>query len=128
MAFLWMGVCVAAAMICAALRTQRPELATAVSLAAGAAVLGMMAARAGELFPDAHRLGTLFQSLDRDSRSALLRAAGISVIAELAAQLCRDSGERALAGRVALVARVSILALCAPLAVRLCELLARFGY
>ena len=56
----------------------------------------------------------------------MLRAAGITVIAELAAQLCRDAGERALAGRVSLIARASILALCVPLVSRLSELLGRF--
>ena len=35
------ALCVAVAMICAALRSQRPELATAVSLAGGVAALAM---------------------------------------------------------------------------------------
>ena len=127
MAFLWMGVCVAAAMICATIRVQRPELATGISLAVGAAVLAAMAVRAGNVIPEARRLWGMLSSIDADAGSAMLRAAGITVIAELAAQLCRDAGERALAGRVSLIARASILALCVPLVSRLAELLGRFA-
>ena len=126
MVFLWMSLCVAAAMICAAIRVQRPELATGVSLAVGAAVLAMMASQAQSLFPEARQLWDMLSALDGEAGSAMLRAAGITVIAELAGQLCRDAGESALAGRVALIARASILALCVPLVSRLSELLGRF--
>lgn len=127
MVFIWMGICVAAAMACAAIRSQRPEMATAVSLAVGAAVLAMMAARAQALLPEVDRLRALFSGMGGDTTSAMVRAAGITVVAELASQLCRDAGERALAGRVAFIARASILALCVPLVIRLSELLGRFG-
>lgn len=115
----------AAAIICAAIRTQRPEMATGVSLAVGAFVLATMAARLPAMVPEARRLGALFSGMDGDARLAMLRALGITVIGELAGQLCLDAGERALAGRVALVARVAILALCVPLVLRLSELLER---
>ena len=49
------------------------------------------------------------------------------MVSELAAQLCRDAGETALAGRVALIARVTVLALCVPLVSELAELLGRFA-
>ena len=50
------ALCVAVAMICSALRVQRPEMATALSLAAGLVVAGMVfaqlsrAARWAEVF------------------------------------------------------------------------------
>ena len=127
MAIQWIALCVAAAMICALLRTARPELATAVSLAAGAAVLAMLFAqlRAGE--PRLAALGRTFQGMDADIRDAVLRGAGISIIADLGAQLCRDAGETALAGRVTLIARAAILALCLPLLSALMALLGRLA-
>ena len=127
MAFVWMGICVAAAMICAAIRVERPELATGVSLAVGAAVLAMMATRAQDVVAEVKALWPALAALDGVTASAMLRAAGITVIAELAGQLCRDAGESALAGRVALIARASILALCVPLVSDLSELLGRFA-
>ena len=127
MAIQWIGLCVAAAMICALVRVERPELATAVSLAAGAAVLAMLFGRlrAGEMRLDA--LERAFQGMDADIRDAVLRGAGISIIADLGAQLCRDAGESALAGRVTLIARAAMLALCLPLLSALMALLGRLA-
>lgn len=127
MAFQWMALCVAAAMLCALLRVQRPELATVLSLAAGAAVIAMLVGLLKTESPKLEGLGLAFGSMDPDIRSAVLRGAGIAVIADLGAQLCRDAGESALAGRVTLIARVSMLALCAPLVSELAELLGQLA-
>ena len=127
MAYLWMGLCVAAAIICAAIRTQRPEMATVMSLAVGAFVLAMMASQLPAMVPEARQIVDLFSEMDGDARMAMLRAMGITVIGELAGQLCQDAGERAMAGRVALVARVAILALCVPLVLRLSALLGQLS-
>lgn len=114
------ALCVATAMICAALRVQRPEMATALSLAAGVAVLAMLL---GELTRAAEGLSLLRDRLgaDADIAAVLLKGAGVAVLSELSAQLCADAGETALAGRVTLAARVAMLALCAPLLTELVD-------
>ena len=114
------ALCVATAMICAALRVQRPEMATALSLAAGVAVLAMLL---GELNRAAEGLSVLRDWLgaDADIAAVLLKGAGVAVLSELGAQLCADAGETALAGRVTLAARVAMLALCAPLLTELVD-------
>ena len=114
------ALCVATAMICAALRVQRPEMATALSLAAGVAVLAMLL---GELTRAAEGLSVLRDRLgaDADIAAVLLKGAGVAVLSELGAQLCSDAGETALAGRVTLAARVAMLALCAPLLTELVD-------
>ena len=114
------AACVAGAMICAVIRPQRPELATAVSLAVGCAV---MAAVAGQVRTEYLRYGALWNMFaDRDGVGrVMLRAGGIAVVSELGRQLCVDAGETALAGRIALAARVAILALCLPLMASLYE-------
>ena len=127
MAIQWIGLCVAAALICAMLRPQRPELATGISLAVGAAALTMLALRLRAALPELAGLTALFQSMDGDAVTAMLRAAGITILAELGGQLCRDAGETALAGRIGLIARVAILALCVPVASRLVEWLLRLA-
>ena len=107
-------LCVAVAMICAALRLQRPELATAVSLAGGLAAVMLLMTQAEGLtgWLDA------FQALlpaDRDVTAIVLKGAGIAILSEMGEQLCADAGESALAGRIALASRVAMLGLCAPL-------------
>lgn len=117
------ALCVAVAMICSAIRLQRPEMATAISLAAGLTVLTLLY---GEL-SQAGRWVEAFQSLmrsDGDIATAILKGAGIAVVAELGGQLCADAGETALAGRVALASRVAMLGLCGPM---LSELAERLG-
>ena len=108
------ALCVAVAMICAALRLQRPELATAVSLAGGLAAVMLLMTQAEGLtgWLDA------FQALlpaDRDITAIVLKGAGIAILSEMGEQLCADAGESALAGRIALASRVAMLGLCAPL-------------
>lgn len=108
------GLCVAVAMICSALRTQRPEMATAVSLAGGLAALALMGSELAGIgaWPEA------FEALmggNDDVAGLVLKGAGIAVVSELGAQVCADAGEGALAGRIALAARVATLGLCAPM-------------
>lgn len=116
------ALCIAVAMICAALRLQRPELATAVSLAGGLAALAMAwsdIAGAGDWLADFRRL----LGEDSDVAVVILKGAGIAVVAELGTQLCADAGERALAGRIALASRLAMLGLCAPMLSRIMTLI-----
>ena len=108
------ALCVAVAMICSALRLHRPEMATALSLAAGLAVLALLM---GELNRAAAWKDALREMMraDGDVAGSLLKGAGIAILSELGAQLCADAGETALAGRVVLASRVAMLGLCAPL-------------
>lgn len=114
------ALCVAVAMICSAIRAMRPEMATAISLAAGLTVIAMVwgeVSRVGE-WTDA--LCALYVNAD-DLSAPVLKGAGIAVVSQLGAQLCADAGESALAGRVTLAARVAMLSLCAPMLASLAE-------
>ena len=111
-----MALCLAAAMICAILRPQRPELAMAVSLGAGVAVLAALALALREAAPRYSAVLSLFSGAEDTARDAALKAAGIAILAELGEQICEDAGENSMAGRIALVSRVAILSLCLPLA------------
>ena len=106
------ALCVAAAMICSALRLQRPEMATVLSLAAGLAALALLWGELGDLAP----LARDFDSVAGEGIvPVVVKGAGIAVVSELGAQLCADAGESALAGRVALASRIAMLGMCAPL-------------
>ncbi len=107
-------LCVAAALACAVVRTSRPEIAFAVALAAGAAALVMLR---GELQSAISIISDLSANTEFSAGSTglLLRAAGVALISEFGAQICRDAGESALAGRIDLAARVVLLTMSAPL-------------
>ncbi len=109
------AICVSAAIVCLAIRVNRPEIALAAALAAGT-IACLLAV--GELGATVELLKTMLNSSGMGEADSylILRACGLSLIGEYAAQLCRDAGEGALAQRVEMGMRVSLLALCAPLA------------
>ena len=107
-------LCVAGALVCAVLKGPKPEFRLAAAMAAGLAAAAMSM--------DGIRTGvTALQGLssaagmDGGTGSTLLRATGVAMIAEFGAQLCRDAGESALAGRVELAGRAALIGMTVPL-------------
>ena len=101
---------VAAAVLCVAIRVNRPELAMAVGLIAGlTACLLSMDELAGAVRVLKEWLAKA--GADDGDTALLLRLCGLSLIGEYAAQLCRDAGEGALAPLAAevLAAAVALL-------------------
>ena len=115
-------VCIAAAMICAAVRLERPEMATGISAAVGVAVILFMWQSANEMIGFSQRIKALI-SMDESLFGTILKAAGVAIISEMGAQICTDAGEGALAGRIALASRMSMLCLCMPMLERMLDLL-----
>ena len=107
------ALCLAAAMICSALRSQRPEIATALSLAVGIGALLMTGDVFGEVSAGIRRFSA-FAELDGGRSAVLMKAAGITVISELGVQICSDAGESALAGRIRLATRAVMLGMAMP--------------
>ena len=88
------GLLLCATMLTTVLRTQRPELAVGLSLAAGVLVVGLLL---------------------RQALTVVFRAAGVCFVTQLAADTCRDAGETALASKAELTGRVLLLLLTVPL-------------
>jgi len=104
---------VAVSCVCVALRVNRPEMAMAVSLAAGVGALLISAEdirTAAQLVKDL----SVHAEFSADSVALLLRSAGICLLTEFGAAICRDSGEAALAVRIDAAARIALAAMAAP--------------
>ena len=98
------------------------ELGTLLSLT----VCTLTAAAAVSLLsPVAEFLGELRQmgGMDREFLTILLKCTGIGMVGELAALLCTDAGESAMAKGVELLEHAALLLLSLPLMRRLVELL-----
>ena len=115
-------VCVAGALL-ASLLGKSPALRMTVAIAAGLCAVGLClpGLREGAITLD--RLSAQ-AGLTEDHASAMIRATGVAVLAEFGAQLCRDAGESALAGRVEMAGRVALLGIALPI---LAELTERLG-
>lgn len=108
------GVLLCAAMLCTVLRTQRPEIATCLALAAGAAVLFLILKQILPLIGAVRRMLTA-GNLSEQYVAVVLKAAAVCLLTQLTADTCRDAGETALAGKAELTGRILMLVLAVPL-------------
>ncbi|MBQ1704403.1 MAG: hypothetical protein II028_01010 [Clostridia bacterium] len=127
---LWIGklVLLAAASVCLAqlVRSRAPALGVAVSLGICAALTMLLLPQVRELWTGADRL---FQStgLDPTLFLPLIKTLAVVQITHIAAELCRDGGERAVAAQVELCGAVAALLCALPLAKQALELIGAIG-
>ena len=107
-----LGLCVAAALICATLRAAHPQIAAVVALAAGVVALTLMLP---DLQDVADAIRTLSEADGGHSRTRLMKICGVAMLAEFASDICRDAGESALSKRIEVGVKVSLLAGTLPM-------------
>lgn len=113
-------LCISAAVVCSVLRTQKPEMAMVVSLAASLTALLISGEAFGEV-ADGIRSFTAIAALEGENGAIVIKAAGISVISELGVQICTDAGESALGGRIRLGTRIVMLGMAMPLVLKIMD-------
>lgn len=118
------GIAVVTALLALTLKGNAPTAATALSLVAGVMLLGAAISAA---LPLLDRVTALFTNdlLDAPFASVLLKALGIALLTQTAADVCRDAGENGLAGKVELGGQVLLLVCGLPLFEYTLDLLAR---
>ena len=111
--FRLVGTAVIAVAALVAVRAYKPELALPVSIAAGltilAAVLGSVTGIRSFIEGSVSGYG-----LDHEYVKIILKVLGIAYLAQFAAQLCRDSGEGAVASKVEFAGRILIITASLP--------------
>lgn len=109
-----LGVVLCAALLAVLLRSQRPELALCLGLGAGALVTVRLAQ---QMVPLVSAVRSMMETggVSGLYLSVVLKAAGIALVTQMAADTCRDAGETALAAKAELVGRVLLLVLAVPL-------------
>ncbi len=96
------------------LRLYRPEFAMVLTLAAGAAALACLLPYLSILTEDLTReFSSAAAALDSLARP-MFKIVGMAYLAQFAADVCDDCGEKAMAQKIMLAARVGILILCLP--------------
>jgi stage III sporulation protein AD len=112
--FAVLGVGIVAAALAVVLRQHRPEFALLLSLAAGIFILLRLI---GFLTPVVDELRGLLSSsaLPGEYMTILVKALGICFLTQIAADACKDAGETAIAAKVELAGKISVLAVSLPL-------------
>lgn len=110
-----LGLCIAAAMVCSAIRMQNPQIASAVAIGSGAAAILMSMSDFQAISRQLQRLSAL-DWMDGDEFTYLLKLCAIALLGEFASDICIDCGERALANRIAFGVKAAMLASALPMA------------
>ncbi|MGN1097699.1 MAG: SpoIIIAC/SpoIIIAD family protein [Clostridia bacterium] len=96
------------------LRELRPEMARLLALAAGLAVMGAALPMAAEFVAGVKEFSAVSQPMNKFIQP-LLKITGIAYIAQFSAEICRDAGENALAGRVEFAGKTAIALMSFPI-------------
>ena len=108
------GVLLCASVLSTVLRTHRPELAMGLSLLAGVLVLGVVLSRLTPFFSSLKQM-LVVGGLSDNASGVVLKGVGVCLLTQLTADVCRDAGQTALAGKAELTGRVLLLLISVPL-------------
>lgn len=116
------GIAFIAVVIISVIKQQRPEFATYASIVAGALILYLVIR---ELTPIILLLKNLSSKMGVNSKFflILLKITGIAYLTEFGANICKDSGETAIASKVELAGKILIISLSIPILTTLVETL-----
>ncbi|MBR3819017.1 MAG: hypothetical protein IKJ41_07695 [Clostridia bacterium] len=102
------------ALIYAFLRNMRPEIAPLAVLGGAAVILISVGGRFFEMFDGAGDMMS-FSGIGKENAAILLKAVGIFVISQFAADICYDNSCSAIAAAVELAGRIGAVYLAMPM-------------
>lgn len=119
------GICITASIMCKLFSDSGKEYALYIKLAASAAVMSMIIIFVS---PIAETIRSIYSraGADEEYLTVLFKALGICYITQFACDICRDSGENALASQAELAGKISLMIIALPLFESLADIVARF--
>ena len=118
------GICITASIMCKLFSESGKEYALYIKLAAAAAVMSMII-----IFvpPIAETIRSIYSraGADEEYLTVLFKALGICYITQFACDICKDSGENALATQAELAGKISLMVIALPLFESLADIVAR---
>ncbi len=118
------GICITASVMCKLFSESGKEYALYIKLAAAAAVMSMIIIFVS---PIAATIRNIYSraGADEEYLTVLLKALGICYITQFACDICKDSGENALATQAELAGKISLMVIALPLFESLADIVAR---
>lgn len=108
------GVCVLAAVLAVLVRQTRPELSLQIGLAVSAGVFLLVLPKLSQVLSEA-QLFLVKTGLDLNFFVPIAKITAIAYIAQFATEICLDAGERAIASKVEVAAKILIAAMALPI-------------
>lgn len=118
------GICITASVMCKLFSENGKEYALYIKLAAAAAVMSMIIIFVS---PIAETIRNIYSraGADEEYLTVLFKALGICYITQFACDICKDSGENALATQAELAGKISLMVIALPLFESLANIVAR---
>lgn len=104
------------------IRSQRPELAVLLSVAAGVIIFLLVLGKISSIMDIIKELANK-AGINMVYMGTILKIIGIAYIAEFGAQICRDAGEGAIASKIEFAAKILIMVLAVPIVVAVLTML-----
>lgn len=116
------GIGIVATVIIIILRIQKPEIAVQASIVTGVVIFMLLASKLSAVID---LLGSYADKADIKPIyfTTVLKITGIAYIAEFGAEVCRDAGESAIASKIELAGKVTIVVLAVPIITSLLDLI-----
>ena len=105
---------IAFAVLAVFIKKYNPEYAVLISAAGAIAVLLIIFKNVMPVFDYVNQL-TYSAKIDAENITTLMKIIGFAITIQLSADVCRDSGETAMASKVEIAGRVGIIILSLPL-------------
>ena len=120
------GIVLSALVLIIVIKSLRPEYAFFVSIVVGIFVLTSFI---GFIYPVFSYLKELYETSEYSQYfTVIIKALGIAIITYIACEICRDSGENALAAKLELAGKASILLTSLPVIKQLFGYITSFTY
>ena len=116
---------IVAVLLAVQVKALKPELGIYMSLAVCLVLFTAISGRLELLVDSINQIQT-YVNLDAGYLSILMKMAGITYIAELASDLCRDAGYQAVAGQIELFGKLALLVVSMPVILALLETVSNF--
>ena len=108
------GIALTAAALAVMLRQYRTEYALIIGIAAGVLIFTMILSNVQPAFNEIDKL--LYKAkVDTQYGTILIKSLGVCFVAQLASDACRDAGESAIASKVELAGKFTVLLIALPL-------------
>ena len=116
---------IVAVLLAVQVKALKPEFGIYMSLAVCLVLFTAISGRLELLVDSINQIQT-YVNLDAGYLSILMKMAGITYIAELASDLCRDAGYQAVAGQIELFGKLALRVVSMPVILALLETVSNF--
>ena len=116
------GLGIIASILIVVLKAQRPEMAIQVSIITGIVIFILIANKLSAALSLLSSFGAK-ANIDMSYMGLLLKIIGIAYISEFGAEVCKDAGEGAIASKIELAGKVTVIVLAIPIVTSLLNLI-----